>query len=332
MKKAHVLFTAVVLLAMVFAATQGFAQTITLRYAHMNPPTSVAGMQATILAKEIEERTKGAVKVQVYPSSQLGTLQEQAEAVSTGTVQIHHNTMAGIGSLYESFGALDTPYLYNDVDHLMRVADPKSPVMQKLNEGMIKARGVRVFYTFYFGTRQLTCDRQVLAPKDLQGVKIRAIPFPIYMSAVEGMGAVATPVDFAELPAALATKTVNGQENPLDTIFSSKFYETQSHLMLTNHIMGAELVVFNEKTWNSLTPTLQGQIMEAAAVASKKGTEMTIEREASLQKELSAKGMKIVGAKEGLDIPAFRSRVQAEVAKRFDSKYGELYQQIKAIK
>jgi hypothetical protein len=120
---------------------------------------------------------------------------------------------------------------------------------------------VRVFYTFYFGTRQLTADRQVLNPKDLQGVKIRAIPFPIYMAAVEGMGAVATPVDFAELPTQLATKAVNGQENPVDTIFANKFYETQSHLMLTGHIKGAELVVFNDAAWKKLSPTLQGQMV-----------------------------------------------------------------------
>jgi tripartite ATP-independent transporter DctP family solute receptor len=307
------------------------AQTVTLRYAHMNPPTSVAGQQATLLAKLIEEKTKGAVKMQVFPASQLGTLQEQAEAASSGTVQVHHNTMAGIGSLYEPFGALDTPYMYQDAAHLMRVADPKSPVMQKLNEGLIKARGVRVFYTFFFGTRHLTADRQILSPKDLQGLKIRAIPFPIYMAAVEGMGAVPTPIDWAEVPTALATKAVNGQENPVDTIFAAKLYETQSHLMLTGHVLGAELVVFNDAAWKKLSPVVQGQILEAAAEASKKGTEMTLERETSLIKELAGKGMKVIGLKEGLELPAFRSRVQELVSKRFDAKFGELYKEIRAI-
>ena len=322
----------VVTLALGALAVQGAAaQTVTLRYAHMNAPSSIAGQQATLLAKTIEEKTKGAVKVQVYPASQLGTLQEQAEAASSGTVQIHHNTMAGIGSLYEPFGALDTPYMYKDVDHLMRVADPNSPVMKKLDEGLLKARGVRVFYTFYFGTRQLTADRQVLSPKDLQGVKIRAIPFPIYMAAVEGMGAAATPVDWAEVPSALATKVVNGQENPVDTIFSAKLYETQSHLMLTGHIRGAELVVFNEAAWKKLSPTLQAQIMEAANEVSKKATQMMKESDAFYTKQLMDKGMKVVGPKEGLDVEAFRSRVQDLVSKRFEAKYGEVYKEIRAI-
>ncbi len=332
MKKFFRLIALFVACLVVVAAGEAAAQTITLRYAHMNAPTSVAGQQAVLLAKLIEEKTKGVVRVQVFPSSQLGTLQEMAEAVSSGSVQIHHNTMAGIGSLYEPFGALDTPYMYKDVQHLMRVADPKSPVMQKLNEGLLKARGVRVFYTFYFGTRHLTADRQILSAKDLQGVKIRSIPFPIYTAAVEGMGAVATPIDWAEVPTALATKAVNGQENPLDVIYTSKLYETQSHLMLTGHILGAELVVFNDKAWKGLSPALQGQIMEAAAEASKKGTEGTLERESNLLKDLAGKKMKIVGPKEGLDVEGFRTRVQAEVSKRFESKYGDLYREIRAIK
>jgi TRAP-type transport system periplasmic protein len=331
MKKLLCLIGVVTLALGALAVQDAAAQTVTLRYAHMNAPSSIAGQQATLLAKTIEEKTKGAVKVQVYPSSQLGTLQEQAEAASQGSVQIHHNTMAGIGSLYEPFGALDTPFMYKDIQHLMRVADPNSPIMKKLDEGLLKARGLRVFYTFYFGTRQLTADRQVLSPKDLQGVKIRAIPFPIYMAAVEGMGAAATPIDWSEVPTALATGAVNGQENPVDTIFANKLYETQSHLMLTSHIMGAECVVFNDAAWKKLSPTLQAQLAEAAAEVSKKATQMTLESDASYTKQLADKGMKVIGPKEGLDIPAFRSRVQELVSKRFDAKFGELYKEIRSI-
>ena len=170
-----------------------------------------------------------------------------------------------------------------------------------------------------------------MSPKDLQGVKIRAIPFPIYMTAVEGMGAVATPIDWAEVPAALATKVVNGQENPVDTIFANKLYETQSHLMLTSHIMGAELVVLNDAAWKKLSPTVQGQMMEAANEVSKKATQMTLESDASYTKQLADKGMKVIGPKEGLDVAAFRSRVQEMVSKRFDAKFGEVYKDIQAI-
>jgi len=122
---------------------------------------------------------------------------------------------------------------------------------------------------------------------------------------------VATPVDFAELSTQLATKAVNGQENPVDTIFANKFFETQSHLMLTGHIKGAELVVFNDAAWKKLSPTLQGQIMEAANEVSKKASQMTQESDASYTKQLADKGMKVIGPKEGLDINASRPACRA---------------------
>ena len=186
------------------------AQTLELRYGHMNPPTSAAGIQAQMLAEAIAKNTNGQIKVTVYPSSQLGKLQELAEAVSTGTIALSHNTAGGIGSLHEPFGALDTPYLYRDYDHLMKVMDVDSPVMKKLNEGLIKAAGVRVLYAYYFGTRQLTSNKPMLQPSDLAGQKIRAIPFPIYMAAVQGLGAIPIPVDWSEVPTALATGQVAG--------------------------------------------------------------------------------------------------------------------------
>src|SRR5690606_19179146 len=130
------------------------------------------------------------------PSSQLGKMQEMAEATSMGTIALSHNTAGGTGSLYEPFAVLDTPYLYRDVDHLLKVTDVDSPVMQTLNKGLIDAAGVRVLYTYYFGTRHLTANKAVRQPSDLAGVKIRALPFPISMTAVEGLGAVPVPVDW----------------------------------------------------------------------------------------------------------------------------------------
>lgn len=331
MKK--VLIAAWCLLMVVMFGVQTLAadKQIVLRYAHMNAPTSVAGKQAILFAELVAKKTNGAVKVDVFPSSQLGTLQEMAEQVSTGTVAFHHNTMAGIGSLYPDFGALDTPYLYRDVDHLMKVANAASPVMQKLSAELVKAKGVRVLYTFYFGTRELTASKEVKSPKDLEGVKIRAIPFPIYMAAVEGMGAVATPVDWADVPTALATGTVAGQENPVDTILSAKLYEIQKYLMLTDHIMGAECVVANEKVFAGLPADIQAQILEAAAETSAQATQMTRDLEAQQLAELKAKGMTVIGAAEGLDVEAFKAKVQAVVDAKFGEKYGALYKEIKAI-
>ncbi|MBR0566529.1 TRAP transporter substrate-binding protein [Azoarcus sp. L1K30] len=306
-------------------------QGVEFRYGHMNPPTSAAGIQANWLAEAIEKHSGGEIKTKVYPSSQLGKLQELAEAVSTGTIALSHNTAAGIGSLYEPFAALDTPYLYRDVDHLMKVVDVNSPVMKKLNEGLVKAAGVRVLYGYYFGTRQLTANKAVYQPSDLAGVKIRAIPFPIYTSAVEGLGAVPVPVDWSEVPTALATGVVSGQENPVNVVLSSKLYEAQSHMMLTGHVMNAQLIVINEKVWQGLSAQQKAAVTKAAEEVRLRATEMVRKSEDDELAKLKALKMTVIGTGEGLKLDAFKTSVQKLVHERFDAKYGDLYKDIAAI-
>ncbi|MCS2609948.1 TRAP transporter substrate-binding protein [Halomonas dongshanensis] len=307
---------------------QATAQEVTLRYGHMHTPNSIAGMQAEWLAEAIEEKTNGAVAVEIYPNSQLGRLQELAEAVSTGSVALSHNTAGAIGSLYAPFAAFDTPYLYRDVDHLMAVMDVDSPVMAPLNEELAAASGVRLLYAFYFGTRHLTANQAIHSPDDLSGVKIRSIPFPIYMATVEGMGAIPVPVDWSEVPTALATGVVEGQENPVNVVVSAKLSDVQSHLMLTGHISAAQVIVINDDTWQSLSPENQAAIAEAALEVRQRATDAMLEAEASDLAQLAEAGMQIVGPEEGLDVEAFRTRVQARIQEEFDDQYGELYQLI----
>lgn len=307
------------------------AQSLTLRYGHNNEPASVAGAQADWFAEAVGKHSGGDIKVDVFPSSQLGKLQELAEAVSLGTVAFSHNTAGGIGSLYEPFGALDTPYLYRDIDHLMKVMDIRSPVMQELNQGLIEAANVRVIYAHYFGRRQLTCNKEVKSPADLAGMKIRSVPFPIYQTAIEGMGAAPVPVDWSEVPTALATGVVNGQENPVNVILNVKLYEVQSHMMLTGHMSNAEVVVMNEDAWQGLSDAQKEAVSKASLDIRDRATKAIEENEEKDTQALRDKGMKVIGPSEGLDVEAFRSSVSKLVQERFGAKYGSLYEKIKAI-
>lgn len=307
------------------------AASLTLKYGHNNEPASVAGAQADWFAEAVAKNSGGDIEVQVFPASQLGKLQELAESVSLGNIAFSHNTAGGIGSLYAPFAALDTPYLYRDIDHLMKVMDVDSPVMQELNKGLIKAANVRVIYAHYFGRRNLTCNKAVYSPADLAGVKIRAVPFPIYTTAVEGMGAVPIPIDWSEVPTALATGIASGQENPVNVVLNVKLYEVQSHLMLTGHMSNAEVVVMNEDVWQGMTDGQKQSITKSAAEIRDRATMAIADNEAKDTAALKAKGMVVIGAGEGLKLDEFRASVQKLVNERFGEKYGDLYAKIKAI-
>jgi TRAP-type transport system periplasmic protein len=325
--KGRAIAVSLCLLACLGSGAQG---QVTLRYAHMNSSGSVPGRQASFFAEKVAEYSEGSLKVEVYPNSRLGSLQELAEQVSAGTIAFHHNTAGAIGVLFEDYAVLDTPYIYRDVDHLLKVVKPSSPVMAKLGAGL-KKKGVRVLYTFYFGTRELSCDRPVRTPADLRGLKVRAIPFPIYMAAVEGLGAVATPIDWALTPTALAARVVNGQENPVDIVLDSKLYESQPYLILTAHQIAADTVLANEAVLRRLSSAQREAIARAAAAASDYATKLTISEEASELVLLKSKGMKVIGPEEGLDRGAFRASVAKLVDERFSAKWGEYFRLIDAL-
>lgn len=308
------------------------AKPLVMRYAHMNPASSPNGLQATYFADRIAERTGGAIKIEVYHNSQLGSISEMAEMVSMGSIAMHHNTYGGLQPLLNDLGLFDTPYLYRDVDHLLRATDPEvSPALQELNEQLIKTRGVRILYSFYFGTRELTANHAVYSPKDLAGKKIRAIPSPIYLAAVEGMGAVAVPIDWAEVPVALSTGVADGQENPVSTLVTSNIFEVQKYAMLTDHIMGSEPVVINEKVWQGLSDEHKQIFVEVARETRDWASNYVLDSEAADLQTLKDKGMTIITAADGLKVDEFRSAVKKVVDQRFGKEWGRYYDMINAL-
>ena len=311
----------------------GGAKQLTFRYAHMNPASSPNGLQAQYFADKIAERTNKAVKIDVFPNSQLGSITEMAEAVSMGSIAMHHNTYGGLQPLLADLGLFDTPYLYRNVDHLLKATDPNSsPALKELNQKLIDTRGVRILYSFYFGTRELTANFPVYSPRDLAGKKIRAIPSPIYLAAVEGMGAVAIPIDWAEVPVALSTGIADGQENPVSTLVTSNINEVQKYAMMTDHIMGSEPVVINEKVWQSLSAENKKIFTDVARETRDWASNYVQENEAKDLQTLKSRGMKIITAADGLKVDEFRASVMKVVNERFGKAWGKYYEMIGAIR
>ena len=338
-KRIIALLLVVSLVGVLFAAGQAeasgptAAKPLVLRYAHMNPASSPNGLQATYFADKIAEKTGGAIKIEVYPASQLGSISEMAAAVSMGSIAMHHNTYGGLQPLLNDLGLFDTPYLYRDVDHLLKATDPEtSPALKELNQKLIDTRGVRILYSFYFGTRELTANHAVYSPKDLAGKKIRAIPSPIYLAAVEGMGAVAVPIDWAEVPVALSTGVADGQENPVSTLVTSNIYEVQKFAMMTDHIMGSEPVVINEKVWQGLSAEHKKIFTEVARETRDWASNYVLQKEAKDVQTLKDKGMTIITKADGLKVDEFRANVSKVVNDRFGAAWGKYYEMIAAVK
>lgn len=300
----------------------------TLKYCHMNTEQDDSGVTAEYFAERVFELTNGAVAVEIYPNSVVGSSQEMVEMVAAGTMDINHYTWGGISTLCTTVELLDTPYLVANVEDALKLFDMQdSPIMAEINELLIAESGVRAIGAGYGGSRMLTANFPVYSPDDLSGVKVRCIPSQVYMTAVEGMGAIAVAVDWADVPTALATGVADGQENPPGTIYNANIQESQSYIMETRHIIPVGPLIINENSLTSLPEEYQAAIIQAAEDRDEAFAALSIQNEEVYLQMLQDEGMTYITADDGLDVAAFQASVAAKVAEDFP-QYADWYAKI----
>jgi tripartite ATP-independent transporter DctP family solute receptor len=305
-------------------AAQAAEKTITLRLGHESIPESQWGRTADWFAATVNYRTNGRVKIDVYPSCQLGTAQELIEACKMGIIDIVWTYPSQIARFVPKMGVLDPTFLFKDVASMYAFAE--GPIAAELNEECA-AKGIQMLAYSYMGTRHMTCNMPVYKPEDLKGVKIRSMPTPVALECIRAMGATPTPVAWEELYGALESGIVEGQENPVAEIIDMKFYQVQKYLMLTGHQLMFTLHVVSDKTWQKLPRDVQKTMMEVAHDMVFYNEGLVEENTARGLKFLSQK-LKVIGPEDGLDLAAFRKKALNEIPPKFDKEWGDLYRKI----
>ena len=318
-------------LAVSFLAAGASAQ-VKLRYAHVGVANAPQTLYADEVAKLVKERSAGRVEIQVFANSQLGGVGEMVDGVKSGAIAMGHHDFGSLGKILPNTAVFNTPYVYRDAAHSMRATDARlSPALQEINKQLIEKGGMRIIGSLFQGTRQLTSKEKVLSPKDMAGKKYRGVPIKLWSSMLTGMGAVATPVEVSELATALATGLVVGQENPLPNIFNLKLFEVQKFVMMTEHMQSVLSVFVNERVWQGIPAADRKIIEDSMAEVGRKTLDWDRDTAAKYRKDLEAKGMTFIEAKDGLEVEAFRRAVLAQVNKDFP-EWISLIEQIRAVK
>jgi tripartite ATP-independent transporter DctP family solute receptor len=276
------------------------------------------------IGKRVAETTQGRVTIQAFPASQLGSTKDQIENVALGTQQMTTEGAAAISQFVPALGVVEAPYVWRDAAHLLTVMN--GPVGQDLSRQLVEKRGMRVLGTTYYGVRHVTTTKKpVRTVADMQEFKLRVPENDVFLAMARAWGAKPTPMSFGELYLALRQNVVDGQENPLPTIDSGKFFEVQKYLVLTGHILTPRLVLINEKAWQGLG-TADQQALAAAVVEGIAWQNQEIQaREKTLLDKFRQAGMEIIQP----DGESFRKPVLATVPKLFEAKWGAgLYQRI----
>ncbi|WGF87991.1 TRAP transporter substrate-binding protein [Marinivivus vitaminiproducens] len=296
-----------------------FAQT-TLRYAHVGFEGDIQYWYAEEIAKRVNDQLGERVEINVFPAAQLGGVQETIDGVRSGAISMAHHEFSSLAQVYPEIAVLNAPFIYRDGEHAMTVTDPgSSELMQEFNDGLIEAGGMRIIGRLYRGARQMTAKKPVYAPADLANERFRGVPIQLWTSMITGFGAIPTPVEVQELPTALLTGMVIGQENPLTMINANKLYEVQSHVMLTSHMQNVLPLFINEDVWQSLEEADREAIATIAEEVGQETLERGLAAENDLIAELTDKGMTFITVDNGLKLDEFRESVGAQITQDFPS-------------
>lgn len=271
--------------------TAALANTVNLRLAHEFPVAHPFSQGLDVAVKSIAEESKGRIKIQLLPASQLGSGREIVQQISTGTIDMGFTGSAMLGNWYKPISVFEAPFIARDWNHWKAMFN--SPLGLSVQAELEKQTNItRMSQPWYGGQRHFTTrNKAINTPEDLKGMKIRVPEVPMFLDMIRSVGAQPTPMPLAEVYLALQTGTIDGQENPLPTINGAKLQEVQKHISLTGHVISGLWPVVHSKTWAQLSAEDRKIILNGLAKGAAHSDNIINTQETNLVNEFKARGV-----------------------------------------
>jgi TRAP-type transport system periplasmic protein len=301
-------------------------QTLVLR---LGQPQSLEHPQSLMvdrIAEKIKILTTGEIILKHYPAGQLGSQPEMFRQMVDGGLDFVIGGTDQAGQYHDPVNVFEMTYLYKSPEHMVKVLT--SSLAKSLYEEVRKKSGVIILNPVYFGTRILsTKNVKVTKPEQLKGIKIRSVTSPIWVDNMSALGCTPVPMPLSDVYMALQTGTVEGQDNPLPGVKSTKFYEVQNNFILTNHFVGFSVVCVNEKAWNRIPSKYRDKIAKVFLEEADWMANEITKQEVSIRKELEAMGKVFIEP----DREAFREARMNYDKEKTKKRFGDLVDKISKI-
>ncbi len=283
-------------------------------YFNENHPNHKALVE--VFKPEVEQASNGEIEVQVFPNSQLGDEEAMSNGVRNGSIEMAVPGML-LANADRRLGLAEFPFLFNDHDHARRALDGDT------GQFMVEActdLGLKHMGWSLNGFRVISSNRAITKMDDFQGFRLRMPNVPVYIMCGEALGATITPMAITEIFTALEQGVIDGQENPYLTVLANGWYEVQSHMIETYHLMSPNMYLFNLELFNSLDADTQQLITAAADKSSRHAWNTSVEEEKTVKQELEGHGMEIIIPDESFrtDLHAAMDGVYAQLEQEFD--------------
>ena len=262
-----------------------------IRFGYGLNEASNQGRAVKLFAEQVEKASGGKMKIRAIGAAALGPDTQMQQALIGGAQEMMVGSTATLVGITKEMALWDTPFLFNSAKEADVILD--GPLGQKVMD-KLQEKGLVGLVYWENGFRNLTNSRRAVTKvEDLDGIKLRVMQNNVFLESFRTLGANAVPLPFSELFSALETKTVDGQENPYNTILSSKFYEVQKYLSVTNHVYSPWIVTVSKKWWDGLSKDEQKVLLDAAKASRDFERRDTREEAARALGDLKAKGMQI---------------------------------------
>lgn len=310
-------FVRAALAGVAIAASTGFsAAETTLKVGHVFAADHPWQVALEGLSNDVSEATDGEVVIEVYPSSQLGGDREVAEGLGLGTIEMG---LFGTGALQ----VLDKRLIIEELPYAWPTREAAYAALDgELGDALadiLAEHDIETLSWWESGYRHITNSvKPIETPADLEGIKLRVPEAELRLDTFRELGAQPTPMAFSEVFTSLQQNVVDGQENPLATIYASKFHEVQDHLALSGHIWGSGVLTISSDAWDGLTEEQQQILTEKAAIWRDKEREMIQKSDEEVLTKLEDAGMQITRP----DAATFQEAVQP-VWTKYEDVFGK---------
>ena len=298
---------------------RGEAAEFNWKFATGQDPTHPVNIRALEAIKRIQEATGGRLEIKLFPANQLGSDTDLISQVRNGGVELLNTSASIVATLVPLSGMLNLGFAFTDFDQIWKAMDGAFGDMVRAD--IVKSGLIPVKKIGNNGFRQVTSSgRKIKTPDDLKGFKIRVPVAPLLTSLFEALGASPAPINFNEVYTSLQTKIVDGQENALPLIYTTKLYEVQNSVSMTGHSWDGFWVLANRRAFQGLPSNIQDILMNELDGAIIKQRADVTKLSESLRPELQAKGLEFID----VDRSAFREVLRkTNYYRNWRMKFGE---------
>lgn len=254
---------------------------VKIRFGSIYNETTTHGQAIEKFKKDIEEKSKGNITVEIFHGGLLGSEKDHAQAQKEDSLEMLYSGTAGVGLYVPATSVFESWYAFSSIQDIQAAV---SNLYEDIDSAL-QSEGFKLLGAYYDGPREILSNKKVTNLQDLKKLKLRAPGAPIYVNSITALGAQAISMPLGDVYTSLQTGGIDAMEGTIDTIYGQKFYEVCKYVIQDAHVFQPLFITYNNEAWNRLSSSTQELILQVAQDSSDYQVKLHLE---NMQKDIDA--------------------------------------------